>query len=515
MNKQTFAVTNPNTKHDTVNSEGAPAFSLKGKELLVSLAVNGFLNGTFYKSADQVVDNLKDAVNNVSPEFAAKTAIYARKKGAIKDAPAYIMAQLSTSQNMPLVSRTFGKVINNGRMIRNYVQVIRSGKVGRKSLGSGPKRLVKNWIMTRTDEQLLYDSIGNDPSLKDLILLSHPKTKGRDATFKYILGHKVENREELPRIVLELENARQGNPNVDWELLASLDFRLVDNIPHLPETFWNFWATKCSWTTLRMNLNTLERNGVFKVLSNVNLIAKRLADKDEIVKANPFPFQIYAAYANQNNLPPAIVRSLKKAFEISMKAFNMALPSFGVILIDESGSMASPVTGFTGRKDSSNTCSEVAALFGACFAKNIHSPRIFSFDTGIREHNVSVTDDPLAFARGFKGGGGTDTKLALTTVLNMPVIPDFIYLVSDNEGWVGEGRYTNSNELMKKIIKMNPNIKIVLHNLVPGTTTPKSSNKNVMNIGGFTNEIFENIVAFVNNENSVTKMIQEIEGIIL
>ena len=49
---------------------------------------------------------------------------------------------------------------DNGRMLRNFVQILRSGQTGRKSLGTAPKRLVQTWLESAGDRQLLNASVG-------------------------------------------------------------------------------------------------------------------------------------------------------------------------------------------------------------------------------------------------------------------------------------------------------------------------------------------------------------------
>ncbi len=66
-------------------------------------------------------------------------------------------------------------MIDDGRMLRNFVQIVRSGVAGRKSLGTLPKRLVREWFDARADEQLFRASVGNDPSLADVIRMVHPQ----------------------------------------------------------------------------------------------------------------------------------------------------------------------------------------------------------------------------------------------------------------------------------------------------------------------------------------------------
>lgn len=59
------------------------------------------------------------------------------------DMPALLVAILA-GRDAPELAPAFRRVINNGKMLRNVVQVLRSGAVGRKSLGSRPKKLVQD-----------------------------------------------------------------------------------------------------------------------------------------------------------------------------------------------------------------------------------------------------------------------------------------------------------------------------------------------------------------------------------
>ena len=50
--------------------------------------------------------------------------------------------------DLALLGQVFGRVVDNGKMLRNFVQILRSGAVGRKSLGTRPKKLVQQWLVT-------------------------------------------------------------------------------------------------------------------------------------------------------------------------------------------------------------------------------------------------------------------------------------------------------------------------------------------------------------------------------
>jgi hypothetical protein len=77
-------------------------------------------------------------------------------------------------------------------MLRNFVQVLRSGVLGRKSLGTAPKRLVQRWLDGRTVAQLMNDAVGQSPSLADIIKMVHPRPVNLERVrlqFDYVVTH--------------------------------------------------------------------------------------------------------------------------------------------------------------------------------------------------------------------------------------------------------------------------------------------------------------------------------------
>ena len=119
------------------NDAGAPAYELSPKATLARLAATGCLTRTFYATAETQLDRVLDLANQVDVDFVAQTALYARRKGFMKDMPALLCAVLAT-RDLDRLTEIFPQVIDNGRMLRNFVQIIRSGVTGRKSLGSAP-----------------------------------------------------------------------------------------------------------------------------------------------------------------------------------------------------------------------------------------------------------------------------------------------------------------------------------------------------------------------------------------
>src|SRR4029453_10602792 len=146
-----------------------------------------------------------DLAGHVTPEFLAKAAIHCRTRGHMKDMPALLLAVLSR-RDPALMDRVFDRVVDSPRVLRTFVQIVRSGATGRKSLGSAPKRCVRAWLDQRPGGALLGASAGNAPSLADIVRMVHPKpsTREREAFYGYLTGRDVAV-EALPAIVKQLE----------------------------------------------------------------------------------------------------------------------------------------------------------------------------------------------------------------------------------------------------------------------------------------------------------------------
>ncbi len=201
-------------KADTINQAGGIAYAFSPAHALAQYAATGCLTQTFYATQEDQLETVLRLAQQVDSLTIAKVAIYARERGLMKDMPALLCAVLAVKDG-ELLGRVFHRVIDSPKMLRNFVQIVRSGVTGRKSLGSRPKRLVRSWLAARSDEDLFRASVGNDPSLADLLRMVHPKpgTRSRAALYGYILG-QTHDAAALPAIVREYESfkARVSNP---------------------------------------------------------------------------------------------------------------------------------------------------------------------------------------------------------------------------------------------------------------------------------------------------------------
>ncbi|MGN6368747.1 MAG: RNA-binding protein [Phycisphaerae bacterium] len=485
-------------KTNTVNSHGAPAYKLDDKHALAQLAATGCLNATFYASADSQLDTVLTLAGKIEPEFVAKTALYARTKGYMKDMPALLCAILSVT-SPGLMAEIFDRVIDSPKMLRNFVQIMRSGSVGRKSLGSLPKKLVQRWIDSRSDEQLFLGSVGNDPSLADIIRMVHPKpaTKAREALFAYLIG-RDHDASLLPEIVRQFEAFKKGEtkdvPDVPFQMLTALP---------LGTNEWKAIAKSASWQTTRMNLNTFARHGVFSEGQAMSrLIAARLANKELVQKARAFPYQLMNAYMN---VDAEIPRDIKDALQDAMEIATHNVPELAgnvFVFPDVSGSMkGASVTGSRKGATSKVRCIDVAALVAATILRKNPHAEVIPFEQSVVSLALNPRDTIMTNAEKLAaiGGGGTNCSAPLDLVNRRKAPVDTVIYVSDNESWV-DARYRNTTETMRQwsIVKARcPKAKLVCIDLVPNTHTQAAERvEDILNIGGFSDHVFDVIADF-------------------
>src|SRR5512145_2439912 len=217
---------------NALNEEYAPAYALSPKHQLAQYAATGCLNATFYASADEQLAKMIELCVDLDAEFIAKTAVFCRERGFMKDMPSLLCAVLSV-KDRELLNVIFPRVIDNGKMLRNFVQIMRSGMVGRKSLGSAPKRLVREWLDARDPATLFKSNVGQDPSLTDIVKMVHPKPKDevREALFGYFIGREYAFG-ALPEVARNFEAFKYGQslevPDVPFQMLTALPLSMKD-----------------------------------------------------------------------------------------------------------------------------------------------------------------------------------------------------------------------------------------------------------------------------------------------
>ena len=504
------------TKTDTYNEAGGIAYTLTPKQQLAQLAATGCLNNTFYADAQSQLDQVLKLAESLDAEFIAKTAVYARQKGFMKDMPALLLAVLA-QKDVNMLARVFDQVVDNGKMLRNFAQIIRSGAVGRKSFGNRPKKLMQTWLLTATEKQLLNAAVGNSPSLADVVKMVHPKPREawRAAWFAWLIG-KPYDREALPPITRAFEDykqSRQGElPNVPFQMLTALDLNNGD---------WAQIARNGSWQQIRQNLNTFLRHEVFAKSKNIKMVAEKLRDETAIARARVLPYQLLTAYqATSDQMPFEIREALQDAMETAVQNVP-AIQGKVVVCPDVSGSMHSSVTGYRGSATSKTRCIDIAALVSAAMLRTNPQARVIPFEQITVNVQLNPRDSIMTNAEKLAnvGGGGTACSAPLAMLNREKADVDLVVIVSDNESWADDSQgWGATTSLMKEwdILKRRcPEAKLVCLDIQPYTKAQTRNRHDILNIGGFSDQVFSLIGSFAERGMGTDFWVEEIEKTLL
>ncbi len=497
---------------DTVNLAGGPAYDHDPRHRLAQLAITGTFSDTFYADGLAHLEDLLQATAAVTPLFIAQTAVFARRYGYMKDTPAFLLAVLSGLDTV-LFAGTFGEIVDNGRMLRTFVQIMRSGATGRKSLGSCPKRMIQNWLLGASDRTLINASVGQSPSLADIIKMVHPKADDprRNALFAWLIGKPCDVN-LLPQAVqdyIRFKEAGDGPiPDVPFQMLTQLPLR---------RDHWATIAERGGWQMVRMNLRTFARHDVFSVRGMDKAIARKLADRKAISQARVMPYQLMMAHGMAGgDVPKRVQDALEDAMEIALENVP-AIDGRVVVCTDVSGSMRAPVTGYRRGQTSAVRYVDVAALVSAALLRKNRSTLVLPFDTHVHEARLSARDSVMTNARKLAafGGGGTNCSKALERLNKARAKPDLVVFVSDNQSWadgrrgLGTGMMAEWEALKQRV----PHAKLACIDIAPYGTAQAQSRLDILNVGGFTDAVFDTLAAFAKGEAHADYWVREIERI--
>ncbi len=520
---------------DARNEEGARAYQLPLKHALAQLAATGCFNGVFYAQAQDQLDTLLALVNQVDDNvFLAKLAIYSRERAFMKDMPAALLLILS-KRDRSLFRAAFARVVDNGRVLRTLFQMIRSGQFGRKSLSYALQQAFQRWLNDASPEGLLAASIGNDPSLRDVLRLARPTPKDneRRALFGWLTDKEVSkwapaSEADLPVEVRTLDAYRKSaSAEEQIALLKGVKLRwdLLADAARGPSV-WKAIVRQMGSQALRMNLNTLLRHDVLTENAMVNFVATKIGAAKEIRGSRQFPYQYLAAYLNADAcLPQKIKAALCRAAEVACGNVP-ELPGPVVIGLDVSGSMQSPAPGNRGRGATSKVrCVDVAALFAAAILRRNPDSVVIPFDDKVHRVSLDPQDTILSLAERLAkyGGGGTNCSLPLVEAISIYRNRRFAgcVLVSDQESWIGAGRHGSTatmtawQDFVKNQVRLQARAdagpKLVCIDLQPYTTSQAPDRSDILNVGGFSDAVFGVVASFLSDDAS--RFVTEVEAI--
>ena len=444
---------------DAINEEQAPAYALPPRQMLAQYAATGCLNATFYASAEEQLDRVLRLCDEIEPEFIARTAVYTRREGHMKDMPALLCAVLSV-RSPELLKRVFDQVIDNGRMLRTFVQIIRSGvggaQVARHRSETAGDQLARD-ALRRADLPRLgrqrpvagrhhqdgapeagYGLAGGALRLPCRAQAQRGGSAGRGPRLRGLQGgtHEHRARRRLPDAdVAEAVNGALACDRPDSLVADDADEpehvpaprclrvgavdpwqRQLKNDNLLPLDLWMQKLTDETWPldasqedgTHQSNLacHGVE-DGLEPAEINVSgrdareaeavcrIVADRLRDVASIAAAGAQPYQLLAAWAAVDQAMPKIVR---EALEEAMEVAIGNVPAIdGQVYVcpDVSGSMNSPVTGFIAGATTVVRCVDVAALIAVAVLRRNPRAKVIPFALEVVDLTLNARDSVM------------------------------------------------------------------------------------------------------------------------
>jgi 60 kDa SS-A/Ro ribonucleoprotein len=300
--------------------------------------------------------------------------------------------------------------------------------------------------------------------------------------------------------------------------LPSVNFQLLTALP-LERRHWVEIARRAPWQTLRMNLNTYARQGVFDGDGNgmAGELAARLRDPEAVCRRRVFPFQLLATWRALDPKVPGVVReALQDALELALGNVP-AIAGKVYVLPDLSGSMGAPVTGFRQGATSQVTCRDAAGLIASAVLRGNPSAEVIGFDDRVwplaLNPRDSVTTNTEVLAR--TGGGGTATSLPLARLNGRSARGDLVIYVSDNESWM-DSRKPGATETLRQwevFRGRNPGARLVCLDLQPYASSQAPGRGDILNIGGFSDAVFEVLGRFARGEHAGDHWVNAIEAV--
>ena len=491
----------------TKNHEGADAYALSAELELYSAVVTSILSNKFYENADmntQRIQKLIAGIAKINPEFIGKLAVYAREKMYLRSIPLVLAVELAKAHSGDdLVGRVVSRIIQRPDEITEILAYYSKANktTGTKKVAKLSKQIKRGVqaAFNKFDEYGFgkYDRDG-EISLKDALFLTNPKPI--DDEHKALFDKIAEGTLATP-YTWEVELSKGGDKKETWEALID--------------------SGKLGYMALLRNLRNILEAKVSK--KHLSVVASRIADKEEVLRAKQFPFRFLSAYREIQDVTGTGVPMILEALEAAILASAENIAGFDdnvsiLIASDVSGSMTSTVSerskiqyydiGLVLSMLLKNRCKDAeTGIFGDSWKiKNFPRTNILSNVENMRDLAREV-------------GMSTNGYLVLQDLIKRKDVKDKVMFFTDlqlwdsNVNWFQNKSQSDFQKLWAQYKKeIAPNAKLYLFDLAGYGQTPLTTKQGgVYLIAGWSDRIFEMLEAYDRGSSAI----EEIEKISL
>lgn len=541
------------------NFMGELAFKMKDKEELISTVMTTFLQNSYYEKEETTVKRIQELLKKVDPLFAAKLAIYARNEGNLRSVTHLISADIAKYVSaQPWAKRFYDKIVvrpdDMSEILSAYAHLNDMEQDDIKKIPNSIKKGFKS-ALERLDPYQLdkYKMKNRSVSMIDLIRLFHPKgtEKNKEAFKRLVKGESLEGLYSTK--ILEKEMTKAGQMTKDASEEEKMDAKrdaitsVIENINGMPI----------------MNLLRNLRNIILYAPDKVDEACTQLRIEKKIINSRLLPFRFATAYGEIEKLnyeekdastsiafesdkkvksqtrstfdknKEKILDAIEDALQYSVKNIP-ELEGNVAILIDHSGSVRGDSGGSSKVSAFSKTSTAmIGNLFGSMMAyrqKNVYiglfGDKLISVP--IDREKKLLEFNKMTFNEGDKCGGATEAGIYdfMRQCVKEKKKIDNIVVFSDcqiGDGkssrgftpWYGHStgdRGNHFHELFNEFKKLNPNCNWIVVNLCQsGGTSVFDRSQRILNIAGWSSNIFDVIKTQCKGWDAVIKEIEAIE----
>lgn len=472
------------------NLAGGQAYEQSPKLAFVSLLLTSFLKDQFYKSKEDILEDLIKGIDKISDkQFVAKAAVYARNEFGMRSVTHVVGAELANKVKGEKWMRPFlYKLVRRPDDMAETWSYYMS-KYGKPIPNSMRVAFSKAFGKFNDYQIAKYRMQDKDYKLVDLVNYVHPKATN-------------DNRRSIAELV-----AGELKASDTWNSELSKAGRGDEDLDTAKAEVWKklFAENKVPYFALVRNL----RNIVEQAPDLIDDACALLENEKAIEKSLLFPFRFATAIKQLQEdgiNEPRIYKSLNVALETSFKN----VPKFDgrtLVVVDHSGSMDSHGT------SKLLTNFEIGALFGVTLAKTNGADFLyFGDDAKYAAFNpMDSTPTLVEYLQGLNDksstsvGHGTNFHSIFETANKAY---DRIVIFSDMQGWVGYDTPVGSFNEYKKRTGANP--KIYSFDLT-GHGTMQFPEDNVFCLAGFSDKIFSLMKLMETDKKAMLTAIENVE----
>jgi hypothetical protein len=503
------------------NKQGGTGLQFKPEMELVGLLASG-LEGHFYEKENERETRLIQVIKEVGkkdPELVAKALVYARTiMGQRSVTHVGSVAALSVLSGNPLGTRFFTKrerKANKGGIIfrlDDMLEIISYYFLRNpgKPLPNSIKRGFKSALETADAYELAkYQGKGKSVSLVDVVNLVHPKPSEKmQETFKQLM------KGELKQFNTAEDKQTKAGQEVA-EKVKSGSITKAEAEVELKEAKAENWKDLINdgtigYLALLRNLRNIVEQTSDAVFKSAMIL---LTDEKRVRKSLVFPHQIDIAFEvllSEGNFTNSsrkndVLKAVNEAYELAIPNLT-ELFTYGrsAVVIDTSGSMTTNVN--MGTKRINSRAVDKAALIGATFAKGIGAD-MYHFS----DQCAQLTYNPLDTVNTIKNvvvnrrfGGGTSFNTIFSTLKGKY---DRVFVISDMQG--GDSILGGSS--YQAYVNKNGQPFVYSVNLCGYSTTMFKQNQKLINLFGYSSDIYEMVKQAEINPEQILKEIRKIE----